>query len=168
MPFEPRAGDSGERERKEKQVQRPLHGLGRDAHPKRNLGKIRLLVDHPPQYAHYDKRERAQPQRLVELPVEVADVCVYALLGPSGAKCEGDQNKDRRRPVEELGHGSVARAVHHSVSPSKTRYEIEATVIRVCATATAVFEVQRPLAAERYDAASYVNTRRSRLETAGS
>jgi hypothetical protein len=64
----------------------------------------------------------------VELPVEVAGVCLYALLGPSGAKCEGDQNKDRRRPVEELGHGSVARAVHHSVSPSKTKYEIEAAL----------------------------------------
>jgi hypothetical protein len=97
MPFEPRAGDSGERERKEKQIQRPLHGLRRDAHPKRNLGRIRLRVDYPPQYAHYDKREHAQPQRLVELPVEVAGVRVYALLGPSGAKCEGDQNKDRLR-----------------------------------------------------------------------
>jgi hypothetical protein len=96
--------------------------------PKRNLGRLRLPVDYPPQYAHCDKREHAQPQRLVELPVEVAGVCVYALLGPSGAKCEGNQNKDSRRRVEELGHGSIAGAVHHSVFPSET---IDTRIFRV-------------------------------------
>lgn len=112
MSFEPRAGDSGERERKERKVQRPLHCLRPDAHPERFAGRIRLRVDYPPQYAHYDKREYTQPQALVEQSVEVSGVCVHALFGSTGAKCEGDQNKDRREPVEELSHGSVTRAMH--------------------------------------------------------
>jgi hypothetical protein len=87
-----------------------------------------LGVDYPPQYAHYDKREHTQSQGLVELSVEVTGVCVHALLGSTGAKCEGNQNKDRRDPVEELGHGSVTRAMHHSASPSKTKYGIESAL----------------------------------------
>jgi len=85
MPFEPRAGDSGEREREEKQVERRLHGLRRDAHPARNRRRVRPRVDHPPQYAHRDEREHALSQRLVQLSVEIPGVRVHALFGSSGA-----------------------------------------------------------------------------------
>lgn len=110
MAFEPRAGDGGEREREEKQVEGPLHGLRRDVHPARNLRRCRSRVDHAPQYAHHDEREYAQPQRLVELPVEIAGRRVHALLGSSRAVDERNQHEDRRGPMEKLGDGSVARA----------------------------------------------------------
>jgi len=118
MSFEPRTGDGGEREREQEQVERPLHGLRRDGHPARSFPRGRPRVKHPPQYAHHGKREHAQSQGLVELPVEIAGRRIHALLGPSRSVDERDQDEDRRGPMDELGDSSVAcgRAVLHCIS----------------------------------------------------
>jgi hypothetical protein len=108
MAFEPRTGNGGERERKEKQVECPLHSLRRDAHPARNRRRVRMGIDHPPKHAHHDNRKHAHSQRLVELPVEIAGGRVHALLGSSRAIDERDQDENRRDPMEGLRDGPVS------------------------------------------------------------
>ena len=118
MALKPRAGDRGERESKKEQVERPLHGFRRDAHPARNLPRIRLGVNHPPQHAHHNEREYGHSQRLVELAIEIAGGRIYALFGSSRTVDVREHDEDRSDPMEGLGDVPVAdeRALLHFVT----------------------------------------------------
>ena len=76
------------------------------------------MSNHAPQHAYQDEREHAHSQRLVKLSVEIAGGRVHALLGPSRAVDERDQDEDRRDPMDDLSDGAIAResALHHFVA----------------------------------------------------
>ena len=78
------------------------------ARPGRRRGRRRAGA---PQHAQHGQRQHRDAERLVQLPVEVPRGGVDALLGAARPVDEGDEDEDRREPVQGDADGAVARDV---------------------------------------------------------